>query len=141
MDLPRAIDRAIEDTYRLIGNRPVTVIAEYPAHFPSVEGEAGKLARVIACLVSNAARLVEKSEVTVRAELLAAGEPPQTVPTLIGISEPLRDGGPWAVVRVSFLSGLPSEELAARLELPPPANREFSYRDCREVVEGYNNRM
>ncbi len=95
-DLPQAIERAIAESIGLTEHYPVSVIAEYPAHLPIVQGEQGKLARVIASLVASAARAIQQGEIRVKAEIISAGQPRQ---------RPSQDGapeGPKAQVSISI---------------------------------------
>lgn len=143
VDLPSVIDRVIEDVAGEVEGRLVTVVAEYPAHLPAVAGDEQELAGVLARLISIAAQLIDQGEVSVRAELLSAGEAPAAVGLWTEGLERLAEAGPWALVRVSF--GAPSTTdapipdvllgLDRRADTPAAQDRALALSECRQALE------
>ena len=76
VDLPRAIEAAIDRTIGLTGTKPIAVVAEYPAHLPAVQGQKNELSQIISSLISEAISVTNQGEIHVVAELLPAGELP-----------------------------------------------------------------
>jgi DNA-binding response OmpR family regulator len=101
VELPRSIEAAIERTAGFIGEKPVTLVAEYPAHLPAIEGDQEELTHILSSLISQAIDLMGSGEVHVGAELLSAGEAPPIHTLVIGSSANLAQGGPWALVKVT----------------------------------------
>jgi DNA-binding response OmpR family regulator len=143
------MEAAVERTLGLAGERPVTIIAEYPAHLPTVQGEREKIIKVIASLVAEAVFLTQRGEVRVRAEILSAGEIPQLQKLVYGEPEALAADGPWAMVRVRAMGdGVTDEaleDLSAAFQRP---NRQLhTSRDgiplpeCEKSVEGYGGKI
>ena len=86
-DLPQALEKAVAEASGLAGDKPVTVVAEYPAHLPAVRVGRHQVVQMISGAIGQAVKAVDEGEVTVGAEI-------QTDP---------EDGtGPWAVVSVQL---------------------------------------
>jgi CheY-like chemotaxis protein len=143
VDLPSAIEKVIEDVAGEVEGRQVTVVAEYPAHLPAVAGDEQELAGVLARLTSIAAHLIDQGEVNVRAELLAAGEAPTAVGLWTEGLERLAEGGPWALVNVSFRAPSGTEApipdallgLDRRADTPAAQDRALALSECRQAIE------
>lgn len=149
VELPRAIEAVLERTVGLAGDKPVAVIAEYPAHLPAVEGDQEQLAQIIMSLVAQMVAITDRGEIHIGAELLAAGESPQIATLLEGKPENLSRGGPWALVRVTGkgTTGL-GRDLASlresyhRTQEQPRVSRDgYSLKICRDIVEGYGGEL
>jgi len=149
VELPRSIEAAIERTAGLLGDKPVSLIAEYPAHLPVVEGEQEELTHIISSLIAHVIALTDIGEVHIGAELLPAGETPQIHILVNGSPNNLIGGGPWALVKIT---GTGSVSIGNNLEA---LKREFrrskeqprTYRDglsltsAIELVEGYGGEV
>ena len=101
VDVMRAIDAAIEETAHLAGSRPVTVVAEYPAHLPAVVADPTVLPKVISGLISLAVLGSEKREVRVRAALSSPEELQASLNEAMAPEETPEVSGPWVQVTVS----------------------------------------
>lgn len=149
VELPRSIEAAIERTAGLIGEKPVTLVAEYPAHLPAVEGDQEKLTHIISSLIAQVISLTDSGEVHIGAELLAAGETPQIHIPLNGTPGNLSEGGPWALVKVtgSGYVSLGMDLTTLKQELSQNQDQPRTYRDglsitaCKEVVKGYGGEL
>ena len=102
VELPRAIESAINLSIGIAGSKPVAVIAEYPAHLPAVQGHQDELARIISSLISESISLMEQGEINVTAELLPAGDERHAQEVYDREPEELVEGGPWAIVHVAM---------------------------------------
>ena len=86
-DLPQALEKAVAEASGLAGDKPVTVIAEYPAHLPAVRVGRYQVVQMLVGVIGSVVKAVDAGEVTVSAEILPDPE----------------DGpGPWAVVNIRF---------------------------------------
>jgi DNA-binding response OmpR family regulator len=149
VELPRSIEAAIERTAGLIGDKPVTLVAEYPAHLPAIEGDQEELTHVLSSLIAQIIAITSSGEVHIGAELLAAGDIPKIQILLYGSLGNLAQGGPWALVKVtgsgSLGVGMTLENL--KQEFSRSKDQPRTYRDglsipsCIEVVEGYGGEL
>ena len=116
VDLPRVIEQAIDHMSSVLGERPVSVIAEYPAHLPAVDSASEQLSEALAGLIAATVTRAHSGEVVVRAALTSEVPPgaPES-PT----------GGPWALISIAPRgNGLTREMLQATLEETSPAEGE-----------------
>lgn len=102
VELPHVVNLAIAATRERVGDAPVAVVAEYPAHFPALGGDAQSLTDLLADLVQAAVERTGGEEVRVWVELLPAGERPVIRGRVVGDLAGLEEAGPWALVRVGF---------------------------------------
>lgn len=151
VNLPQAIEAAIESATAVAGGKPVAVVAEYPAHLPEVVVDKAALTSVIASLIAHAMGPMESGEIKVRAAALSEVEVPVGSGAPPGRVAELGEGGPWALVRVSD-PGHSVEEIDQFLgegasAVPEGGAREGSpasaqgLRTCRRLVEGFGGRM
>jgi DNA-binding response OmpR family regulator len=102
VDLPRAIESAVENAVGLTEFDSVAVIAEYPAHFPQTTGTQDEAIALISSMITQMGMLTTGGDVRVRSELLAAGALPELNLILSGNPESLIDSGPTALLSVSM---------------------------------------
>ncbi len=120
VDLPQVIDQATEISGRHLGDRQVTIVAEFPAHLPAVRANSRQVTSAVACLLARAGQLTSSREIKVRAELLSGGDKLDTLRVMAGEPEQLGRSGPWVVLRVSFAdSGSAALEIVSQFSLPP----------------------
>jgi len=149
VELPRSIEAAIERTAGFIGEKSVTLIAEYPAHLPAIEGDQEELTHIISSVIAKVIALTREGEVHVGADLLAAGETPQIQMPIDGSPSNLAKGGPWALVKVtgSGLLDLGDNFKTLKQELHHSKDQPRTYRDglsivaCIEVIKGYGGEL
>jgi len=104
-DLPQALEKGVVKASGMAGDKPVTVVAEYPAHLPAVRVERRQVVQMISGVIGHVVKAADEGEVTVGAEIQPDPE----------------DGtGPWAVVSIrlpaSLEAGQQARELAMALE-------------------------
>jgi len=73
-DLPQALEKAVVQASGLAGDKPVTVVAEYPAHLPAVRASKGQIVQMIGGVIGQAVEAVDRGEVTVSAEIQSDSE-------------------------------------------------------------------
>ncbi len=116
VDLPRVIEQAIDQMSSVLGERPVSVVAEYPAHLPAVDSESSQLSGALAGLIAATVMRARHGEVVVRAALtseLPAGAPAS------------ESRGPWALVSIAPRgNGLTGESLELMLDEAGPGGGE-----------------
>lgn len=101
-DLPQAIEQAVAQAAGLSGDKPVSVIAEFPAHLPAVRADRKQLVTMIAGIIGHAVRASDQGDVVVTAEIWASGSASRANPA----------ENPWAVVQVRLP---PTERAGPRL--------------------------
>jgi two-component system cell cycle response regulator DivK len=126
-DLPQSIEQAIEETVGVAGDKPVSVIAEYPAHLPAVTGELNKLVDVMVSLIELAASVTESGEIRITAEILS----PEEIPNEIQASDLWPESGPFALIQVSYRGDQPDQAAASRL----------SFAKCQELIRDYDGQL
>jgi DNA-binding response OmpR family regulator len=99
--LPSALVQAIGTVADLVGDIQYSVVSEYPAHLPAIEGDEDPLIQVIASLVASLIRTMQEKEVRVRAELVPASGELQSSETDHQWLQGLAIRGPWVVVSIS----------------------------------------
>jgi DNA-binding response OmpR family regulator len=110
VELPRVIERAIEQISSVLGDRPVSIVADYPAHLPALDGDPDRLADLLSGLIAATVDRTQHGEVGVHAGLTS--NLPERAPRA-GVGP---GSGPWAVVRIAPRgNGLNEESLAALL--------------------------
>ncbi|HET7010901.1 MAG TPA: response regulator, partial [Anaerolineales bacterium] len=141
VDLPRVIEQAIGEVSGIVGDRPVSVVAEYPAHLPAVHSDPGELARVLSSLIALTMHRSDHGEIVVRAHIVSAetaepGELPSDVPS-----------GPWAMVTIAMRgNGLTARKLGEILEngggfVSEGPGQLLSPTVCRQVLERHGGRL
>lgn len=105
LDLPSTMDVAIEAARARGGTKPLSIVTEYPAHMPAIQGDRTAVAEAISAMIRTVLAFTDRGEVHVRAELLSQGEVPVTFSEVAGQLEDVKAGGPWAVVSVQASEG------------------------------------
>jgi DNA-binding response OmpR family regulator len=141
VDLPRVIEQAIDDVGGLVGDRPVSVVAEYPAHLPAVHSDPAELARVLSSLIAMTMQRSDHGEIVVRAHLTSSAEAePGDLP-------PDVEAGPWAMVSIAMRgNGLTGRKLAEILENGESLESEgpgqlLPASRCRAFIERHGGRL
>jgi len=135
VDLPRVIEQAIDQMSAVLGERPVSVVAEYPAHLPAVDSDSDQLSGALAGLIAATVTRAQHGEVVVRAALTSE------VPAGAPASE---SRGPWALVSISPRgNGLTAEMLRETLDETTGVDGEavMSPAACRRIIQEMGGRV
>jgi CheY-like chemotaxis protein len=101
-DLPQALEKAVAEASGKAGDKPVTVVAEYPAHLPAVRVGKHLVVQMISGVIGHVVRAADEGEVTVSAEIRPDPE----------------DGtGPWAVVSIRLPASRQASQQALDLAM------------------------
>ena len=142
--LPSVIEEAIGAVANLVGDKPVAVIAESPAHLPATVGCSEPLVQVITSLIAHTIKVTDREQVRVQAELLPAdGTTPGAGFAYEGMPA-LEERGIWAVVTVSDVEDqvkLPTleihDELFEMSDMEEPDAEGLTLTSCKSIIEGF----
>jgi DNA-binding response OmpR family regulator len=99
--LPSVIEEAIEAVGDYVGEKPISVVAETPAHLPVIEGRSGPLVTVVTSIITHVVRTTKRDQVRVQAGLLSDSDISIVEKYVDEVSPALETRGMWAVVTVS----------------------------------------
>jgi len=137
VELPQVIEQATDISSLHMAGRQVTIVAEFPAHLPAVKADQAELVSTVACLLARAGILTPGHEVTVRLELLSAGDSPTTLRVMAGEPDELSRSGPWALLRISFADdGTGALDVMAQFGRPPD-ERDWPIADCETLLSDF----
>jgi DNA-binding response OmpR family regulator len=141
-DLPQVIEHAVEAASGRTREQPVSVIAEYPAHLPAIQGEQSHLVLVTTSLLQLAISVVRRGEVRVKAEITSgrAGA---------GGAEAEAPAVPSAQLSVRLPAGSVDraqlDELRAELEGSrpgrPDSRHQLGLQACRQTIEALSGTL
>ncbi len=130
VDLPRVLEQAIDRISTYLGDRPVSVVAEYPAHLPALHSDETRLTEALAGLIAATVVRSHHGEVAVRAALAASA--PAGAPVA-------RERGPWAMISVGPRgNGLTADALRGMLDETARSEEDPTVlppSDCRRAVD------
>ncbi len=148
--LPSVIKEAIGATADLVGDKPVAIIAETPAHLPAVESRHEPLVKIIKSMIAHVVRSTNHAHVKIQVGLLSTAETSQIFTTeLEGAVWDSPDRSMWAMVTISDVdghiklplsvdhmevSGIPESEVAE-------GDDELSLKSCRSTIEGIGGHL
>jgi DNA-binding response OmpR family regulator len=119
--LPSTMVQAISRVADMVGDTNYSVVSEYPAHLPAIEGNEDRLVQVIASLVAYIVQITTQDEVRVRAEFVSAGDQM----FMYNLSDEkmldLQNRAPWIIVTVSNVGPeveLPLEKITDEAFVP-----------------------
>jgi DNA-binding response OmpR family regulator len=98
LDLASAMSEAIEAARAGGSTKPLSIVTEYPAHLPAVQGDRIAVSAAIGVLIQTISAFTDRGEVSVRAELLSQGDVPATFAEVAGNPAAVKQGGPWAML-------------------------------------------
>ncbi|HSR48790.1 MAG TPA: response regulator [Anaerolineales bacterium] len=137
VDLPRVIEQAIEKISALLGDRPVSVVAAYPAHLPALDGDPDRLVDILEGLIAGTVERTQHGEVGVRAALSSR------LPDRVDKQARPSEAGPWAIISIAPRgNGLTAQTLQALLaERTPSRAGGLAGVDCRRELESMGGEL
>lgn len=141
VELPQVIEVATEISSQHMAGRQVTIVAEFPAHLPAVMADQAELVSTVACLLARAGMLTQSHEITVRLELLSAGDTPATLRVMGGEPAELSKAGPWALLRISFADDGKGALDVMALFGRPPSERNWPIPGCEDLLADFSPRF
>ncbi len=144
--LPSAMVQAISLVADMVGDTNYSVVSEYPAHLPAIEGDEDRLVQVIASLVAHIVQTTPHDEVRVRAEFVSAGDQLNAFGLSDEKTRDLQSRAPWIIVTVSNVSpeiSLPIMEIPAegKERVQDHAASVFQLSQCKRIVAAFGGHL
>lgn len=147
--LPSVIEEATSAAADFIGDKPVAVISESPAHLPAVESRRASLVRIIKSMIAHVVRTTNHTQVKVQAGLLSTEDTSQSARPVNEVPREFADRGMWAMVTVSDVEGhvkLPTLGDYVEQTVLPETGRseiddELSLTSCISTIEGIGGQI
>jgi CheY-like chemotaxis protein len=132
--LQTLIDEVIHGMDPFIGDRPVAVIAAFPAHFPQIAGERTVLQRVLSSLLVHIVFGTSGEEVRVRAQLMPANL--IRIPVEMLGDESSERASPLALISISEQekAGEAAGVDQVQSDTPRDSQTYLTYEQCQEAV-------
>lgn len=144
--LPSTMVQAISRVADIVGDTNYSVVSEYPAHLPAIEGDEDRLVQVIASLVANIVQTTTHEEVRVRAEFVSAGDQLYSFNLSDDKMRDLQTRAPWIIVTVSNVGPevkLPYVDIPPEGRTPGQKSTEnvFPLSECQRVVSAFGGHL
>jgi DNA-binding response OmpR family regulator len=144
--LPSTMVQAISRVADMVGDTHYSVVSEYPAHLPAIEGDEDRLVQVIASLVAHIVQTTSHDEVRVRAEFVSAGDQVYSFQLSEERMRDLQNRAPWIIVTVSNVgpeANLPKVDISVE-EISP--NRDgaasiYPLSECEKIISTFGGHL
>ena len=139
----KAIEKAIASISETAGEKPVAVIAEYPAHLPAIIADEATLVGALGNLLSHVIARTARTEVRVRAQIAPGGSPSLDHLSQIEVSGETLHAGPWMLLSISDIEAPFAESEAGSDQGGDPALElvELMLEESREAIEGFRGHL
>ena len=140
VQIQNAIEKAIASISETAGEKPVAVIAEYPAHLPAIIADEAILVRALGRLLSQVIAGTARTEVRVRAQVSPGGSHSLDLLAQIEASGETMHTGPWMLLSIADIEAPFSEPGAGSEQGSEAAFEpvELMLEECREALEGFH---
>ena len=138
--IQKTIEKAIASIAETAGDRPVAVIAEFPAHLPAIIADETILVRALGDLLSQVIAGTVRTEVRVRAQIAPGGSPSLDHLSQTEISGEILHTGPWMLLSISDIEApfAESEESADSSVLEPV---EIKIEESRTAIDAFHGHI
>ena len=138
--IQKTIEEAIGSIAETAGDRPVAVIAEFPAHLPAIIADETILASALGDLLSQVIAGTVRTEVRVRAQIAPGGSPSLDHLSQTEVSSETLHAGPWMLLSISDIEApfAESEESGGSSVLKPV---EIMLEESRAAIEGFHGHI
>jgi CheY-like chemotaxis protein len=143
VQVQNALEKAIASIADTTGEKPVAVVAEFPAHLPAIIADESILVNTLADLLSQVIGSTTRTEVRVRAQITPGGSPSSDSPGGAELSEDAIHTGPWMLLSISDTEA-PFMELPGRSEPAMDDDLEHSklmLDSSKEAIEGFQGHL
>ena len=139
----KTIEKAIASISETAGEKPVAVIAEYPAHLPAIIADEATLVSALGNLLSQIIAATARTEVRVRAQIAPGGSPSLNHLAQTEAAGGKLHTGPWMLLSISDI-----EAPFAESEDDSDRGREATHRlgeqmleESRQAIEKFNGQL
>ena len=139
----KTIEKAIASISETAGEKPVAVIAEYPAHLPAIIADEATLVSALGNLLSQIIAATARTEVRVRAQIAPGGSPSLNHLAQTEAAGEKLHTGPWMLLSISDI-----EAPFAESEDDRDRGREATHRlgekmleESRQAIEKFNGQL
>lgn len=138
--IQKAIEKAIASISENAGDRPVSVIAEFPAHLPAIIADETILVHALGDLLSQVIAGTVRTEVRVRAQIAPGGSPSLDHLSQTEVSGETLHTGPWMLLSISDIEApfVESEESGDSSVLK---HVEIKIEECRAAIEEFHGHI
>ena len=138
--IQKTIEKAIASISETTGDRPVSVIAEFPAHLPAIIADETILVRALGDLLSQVIAGTVRTEVRVRAQIAPGGSPSLDHLSQTEVPGEALYTGPWMLLSISDFEApfAESEESGDSSALEPI---EIKIEESRAAIEGFHGHI
>jgi DNA-binding response OmpR family regulator len=103
LHIQSALDGVISQLGNVAGDRPIAIVAAYPAHFPALACDDRTFRSAIGGLLSHILKNTQRDEVRVRVQLIPNGQLP--IPGKNAARDRDVSSGPWGLISISDIEG------------------------------------
>ncbi len=139
----KTIEKAIASISETAGEKPVAVIAEYPAHLPAIIANEATLVSALGNLLSQIIAATARTEVRVRAQIAPGGSPSLNHLAQTEAAGEKLHTGPWMLLSISDI-----EAPFAESEDDSDRGREATHRlgeqmleESRQAIEEFSGQL
>ncbi len=138
--IQNTIDKAIASISETAGDRPVAVIAEFPAHLPAIIADEAILVRALGDLLSQVIAGTMRTEVCVRAQIAPGGSPSIDHLSQTEVSDETLHSGPWMLLSISDIEA-PFSEAEESDDSSVLDHVEIKMEESRAAIEGFHGHI
>ncbi|HUS85086.1 MAG TPA: response regulator [Anaerolineales bacterium] len=143
VQVQKAIEKAIASISDSTGDKPIAIIAEFPAHLPAIIADEAILVRALGSLLSQVIGRTARTEVRVRAQIAPGGSPSLDHLLQSELSTETANTAPWMLLSISDIEApfAESEEVSDQGREAALEPVEFMLEECREVIERFHGHL
>jgi len=101
VQVQKAIEKAIDSISVSTGDKPVAVIAEFPAHLPAIIADEAMLVQALGTMLAQVIAGTARTEVRVRAQIAPGGSPSLDHLVQAEVSAETPQTAPWMLLSIS----------------------------------------
>jgi len=143
VQVQKAIEKAIDSISVSTGDKPVAVIAEFPAHLPAIIADEAMLVQALGTMLAQVIAGTARTEVRVRAQIAPGGSPSLDHLVQAEVSAETPQTAPWMLLSISDIEapfadaeGGSDQGKNAALE-----SEDLMLEESREAIEGFQGHL
>ena len=143
VQVQNALEKAVASIADTTGDKPVAVVAEFPAHLPAIIADESILVSSLGDLLSQVIAGTVRTEVRVRAQITPGGSPPMDLLGQEEIGAEAIHAGPWMLLSISDIEAPfmdPAGKLKQRVDTALEPSK-LALDKSREAIEGFHGHL